>query len=62
MDCFSDAIEKLSHGTGLQPESSRGEAARNGGRSTPELPECDPFRNVGRNHPCPCGTGKKFRT
>jgi hypothetical protein len=27
----------------------------------PALPEHNPFRGVGRNDPCPCGSGKKFK-
>ncbi|HYA72113.1 MAG TPA: SEC-C metal-binding domain-containing protein, partial [Roseiarcus sp.] len=26
-----------------------------------EAPHVNPFRNVGRNDPCPCGSGKKFK-
>jgi uncharacterized protein len=26
------------------------------------LPFVDPFKDVGRNDPCPCGSGKKFKT
>ncbi len=29
--------------------------------SDPEAPHVNPFRNVGRNDPCPCGSGKKFK-
>ncbi len=27
----------------------------------PSAPTTNPFRNVGRNDPCPCGSGKKFK-
>ena len=27
----------------------------------PETPYVNPLRNVGRNDPCPCGSGKKFK-
>ena len=27
----------------------------------PRMPAHNPFRNVGRNDPCPCGSGKKFK-
>jgi hypothetical protein len=27
----------------------------------PALPVVNPFRDVGRNDPCPCGSGKKFK-
>jgi hypothetical protein len=26
-----------------------------------EQPKRNPFRDVGRNDPCPCGSGKKFK-
>ena len=28
---------------------------------TPDMPAHNPFRDVGRNDPCPCGSGKKFK-
>jgi hypothetical protein len=28
---------------------------------TPQMPVHNPFRDVGRNDPCPCGSGKKFK-
>ena len=34
-----------------------GEAQRTGATTT----EADPYANVGRNAPCPCGSGKKFK-
>ena len=27
----------------------------------PQLPAANPFKGVGRNDPCPCGSGKKFK-
>jgi uncharacterized protein YchJ len=27
----------------------------------PATPPATPFSKVGRNHPCPCGSGKKFK-
>jgi hypothetical protein len=30
-------------------------------RAAPDLPAYNPFRRVGRNDPCPCGSGKKFK-
>ena len=27
----------------------------------PAAPAVNPFRNVGRNDPCPCGSGKKAK-
>ncbi len=31
------------------------------GRYEPEAPYVNPLREVGRNDPCPCGSGKKFK-
>ena len=37
-------------------------AVNNGGKvTTYRKAESDPFANVGRNDPCPCGSGKKFK-
>jgi preprotein translocase subunit SecA len=51
---------------GLQPKAARpmaysapsesGEATRSGTKT-----EDDPYAGVGRNAPCPCGSGKKFK-
>ena len=27
----------------------------------PQLPAVNPYKDVGRNDPCPCGSGKKFK-
>jgi SEC-C motif len=29
--------------------------------SDPTAPHVNPFRDVGRNDPCPCGSGKKYK-
>ncbi len=29
--------------------------------SDPEAPHVNLFRNVGRNDPCPCGSGRKYK-
>jgi uncharacterized protein YecA (UPF0149 family) len=26
-----------------------------------QVPAANPFKGVGRNDPCPCGSGKKFK-
>jgi hypothetical protein len=31
------------------------------GRYEPEAPYVNPLREIGRNDPCPCGSGKKFK-
>jgi len=57
-ELFGDTIEELSDWAGFQPKEPK--VAR---RSDPWLatPVHNPFRNVGRNDPCPCGSGKKFK-
>jgi hypothetical protein len=72
---FGDTIEELSHWNSFRPESEREPelTPRNpppSGKSaaisyppqtSPVVPAVNPHRNVGRNHPCPCGSGKKFK-
>ena len=36
-------------------------AAPTGKAKTVEKDKDDPFANVGRNDPCPCGSGKKYK-
>lgn len=46
------------------PSFSRGDAGQGGGTQTQEKPKAQPVRvekKVGRNEPCPCGSGKKFK-
>jgi hypothetical protein len=57
---FGDVIEELSHWSGFRPENA--EDDEDGW--LPALaaePAFNPFRSVGRNDPCPCGSGKKFK-
>jgi len=65
---FDDAIGVLSTWYGFSEAAREDErrAAERAKRPTP--PQCDiaqpvpdPFRHVGRNDPCPCGSGKKFK-
>lgn len=35
--------------------------AATGKAATYEKDKADPYANVGRNDPCPCGSGKKFK-
>jgi uncharacterized protein YecA (UPF0149 family) len=36
-------------------------AGRGGSTPTVTKDKDDPYANVGRNEPCPCGSGKKFK-
>jgi hypothetical protein len=55
---FGDSIDELSawYCFGEQYSEDRRQANRVG-----SLPLEDPFKGVGRNDPCPCGSGKKFK-
>jgi hypothetical protein len=61
---FGDTVEELSRWYGFSDE---GRAAREQRlhETEAELAESEPYRNpfrgIGRNHPCPCGSGKKFK-
>ncbi|MDF3856232.1 SEC-C metal-binding domain-containing protein [Paracoccus pantotrophus] len=47
------------------PQLRRGDPAglapggRSGGRQSPSRP--NPHKTPGRNHPCPCGSGRKYK-
>lgn len=61
---FGDAVEELSkwHGfseAGLREERERRRRERL--TSQGAAPAVNPFRDVGRNDPCPCGSGQKFK-
>jgi len=45
------------HMAGAEAEASKEDA----GSRTYRKDESDPYANVGRNDPCPCGSGKKFK-
>jgi hypothetical protein len=62
---FGDTIEELSSWYGF---SEKAEREREEARNAPPLPLFpptepvrNPMRGVGRNDPCPCGSGKKYK-
>jgi hypothetical protein len=62
---FGDTIEELSTWYCFSEEAKR---ARERARNAPLLPLfafnepiINPMRGVGRNDPCPCGSGKKYK-
>lgn len=59
---FGDVIDELSDWACFKPKQPRDQSASNW-RPNPlsMVPARNPFRNVGRNDPCPCGSGKKFK-
>jgi len=59
---FGDVIDELSNWAGFKPKQHRDQSAGDW-RPNPlsMVPARNPFRNIGRNDPCPCGSGKKFK-
>jgi uncharacterized protein len=51
---FSDAAKR---DRTRQPQAAREVAAL----EPPQGPAVNPYKHVGRNDPCPCGSGKKFK-
>jgi hypothetical protein len=70
---FDDTIAELEHWGCFQPESMRDDESDPFGCDDLDsddlgppwlpnnLPKRNPYRHVGRNDPCPCGSGKKFK-
>jgi hypothetical protein len=60
---FADTIEELQDW--FSPEDEQSDAgdwdALEGEPRPPSVPTVNPFKDVGRNDPCPCGSGKKFK-
>jgi hypothetical protein len=57
---FGDTVVELSDWACFKPEERRDESEWSPLTSF-GLPHREPLRNVGRNDPCPCGSGKKFK-
>jgi hypothetical protein len=65
---FGDTVQELSTWYAFSPEREKAKtraAARGDSRvwypSLSRGPAVNPFKDVGRNDPCPCGSGKKFK-
>jgi uncharacterized protein len=61
---FGDTIEELSPWAAFSPDDGSGDGANFIDREqqwSPNVPAVNPFKDVGRNDPCPCGSGKKFK-
>lgn len=57
---FGDTVAEMSGWAAFEPKT----LSKNASEWTPDSPGTpvrDPLRNVGRNDPCPCGSGKKFK-
>jgi Protein of unknown function (DUF1186)/SEC-C motif len=57
---FGDTVAELSHWACFKPEERSDESEWNLPTSL-GMPHREPLRKVGRNDPCPCGSGKKFK-
>ncbi len=58
---FGDTIEELSTWVLPAPDGDEPDSGMGAMRSTTSVPTVNPFKRVGRNDPCPCGSGKKFK-
>ncbi len=58
---FGDTITELSGWVGSEPKLPPIEMPNWGRLDSLGMPHRDPLRKVGRNDPCPCGSGKKFK-
>ena len=57
---FGDVVAELSHWAGYQTKRQRA-ADEFRLPAWSDTPVRNPFRDVGRNDPCPCGSGRKFK-
>ena len=60
-ELFGDTIEELSSWHAFAPKRKQARRLDGVWRPRPTTPAADKFKDVGRNDPCPCGSGKKFK-
>jgi uncharacterized protein len=58
---ISDTIEELSSWAVFAKKRAKTPKPGATWRPQPTTPAINPFKGVGRNDPCPCGSGKKFK-
>jgi Protein of unknown function (DUF1186)/SEC-C motif len=58
---FGDTVAELSGWAGFQPKAPRNDTSKRGLPTSFAMPHREPSRKIGRNDPCPCGSGKKFK-
>ena len=58
---FGETIAELSCWHCFRPQARTRDRDDWAPRGIPYVSERNPFRKVGRNDPCPCGSGKKFK-
>jgi hypothetical protein len=60
-ELFGDTIEELSSWAAFDPEREEEPVTEHTWQPPSWEPVVNPLRSVGRNDPCPCGSGKKFK-
>src|ERR1700738_1574248 len=58
---FGDTVAELSGWAGFKPKAANKDKSGWGLLDSLGTPHREPSRKVGRNDPCPCGSGKKFK-
>jgi hypothetical protein len=58
---FGDTITEMSDWSRFAEKARSGDGSERRPLTSLGLPHRDPLRKVGRNDPCPCGSGKKFK-
>jgi hypothetical protein len=61
LTAFDDTIMELEHWSCFQPKAESEDFEAWSPSPWAAIPKRNPFRDVGRNDPCPCGSGKKFK-
>jgi uncharacterized protein YecA (UPF0149 family) len=59
LEPFTDTIGTFSQWHGFSEQSKQ--QSQNPTQTAAVVNITNPFRHVGRNDPCPCGSGKKFK-
>jgi hypothetical protein len=58
---FGDTVAEMSGWAGFKPSAPGNDTSDWGLRTSLGMPHHEPLRKVGRNDPCPCGSGKRFK-
>jgi Protein of unknown function (DUF1186)/SEC-C motif len=61
LSLFGDTVAEMSGWAFSKPKASSNDKLERGLPASFGMPHRDPLRKVGRNDPCPCGSGKKFK-
>jgi Protein of unknown function (DUF1186)/SEC-C motif len=58
---FGDTVAELSGWAGFKPKAPGKDTSKGELPASFAMPHREPSRKIGRNDPCPCGSGKKFK-